>query len=48
MRIRTAGVQLMREDPERFIERNTENLWLRYLNNMFIQGTWAERKRDLQ
>ena len=42
MRIRTAGVQFMRENPERFIESNTENSWLRYLNNMCIQGTWAD------
>ena len=37
MHIRTAGVQFMRENPERFIESNTENSWLRYLNNMCIQ-----------
>ena len=42
MRIRTAGIQFMRENPERFIESNTENSWLRYLNNMCIQGTWAD------
>ena len=41
MHIRTAGVQLMRDNPERFIGSNTKNLWLRYLNNMCIQGTWA-------
>ena len=41
MRIPTAGVQFMRANPERFIESNTENSWLRYLNNMSIQGTWA-------
>ena len=40
--IRTAGVQFMRDNPERFIESNTENSWLRYLNNMCIQGTWAD------
>ena len=36
MRIHTAGVQFtcMRENPERFIESNTENSWLRYLDNM--------------
>ena len=28
--------------PERFVESNTENSWLRYLNNMCIQGTWAD------
>ena len=42
MRIRTAGVQFMRDNPERFIESNIENSWLRYLNNMSIQGTWAD------
>ena len=42
MRIRTAGVQFMRDNPERFIESNTESSWLRYLNNMSIQGTWAD------
>ena len=41
MRIRTAGVQFMRDNPERFFESNTENSWLRYLN-MSIQGTWAD------
>ena len=42
MRIRTAGVQFMRDNPERFIESNTKNSWLRYLNNMSIQATWAD------
>ena len=42
MRIRTAGVQFMRDNPERFIESNTENSWLRYLNNMCIQDTWVD------
>ena len=42
MRIRTAGVQFMRDNPERFNESNAENSWLRYLNNMCIQGTWAD------
>ena len=42
MRIRTAGVQFMKDNPERFIESNTENSWLRYLNNMCIHGTWAD------
>ena len=36
---RTAGVQFMRDNPGRFIESNTKNSWLRYLNNMSIQGT---------
>ena len=38
MQIHTAGVQFMRDNPERFIESNTENSWLRYLNNMCIQS----------
>ena len=42
MCIRTAGVQFMRHNPERFIESNTENSWLRYLNNMCTQGTWVD------
>jgi len=42
MHIRTAGAQFMRDNPERLIESNTENSWLRYLNNMCIQGTWAD------
>ena len=42
MRIRPSGVQFMRDNPERFIESNTENSWLRYLNNICIQGTWAD------
>ena len=41
MHIDTAVVQFMRDSPERFIESNTENTWLRYLN-MSIQGTWAD------
>ena len=42
MHIRTAGVQFMRDNPEKFIESNTENSWLRYPKNMCIQGTWAD------
>ena len=42
VRIRTAGVQFMRDNPEKFIETNTENSWLRCLNDMSIQGTWAD------
>ena len=42
VRIRTAGVHFMRDNPERFIESNTKNSWLRYLNKMSIQGTWAD------
>ena len=32
----------MRDHLERFVASNTENSWLRYLNNMCIQGTWAD------
>ena len=32
----------MRENPERFIESNTEYSWLQYLNNMSMQGTWCD------
>ena len=42
MRLRNAWVQFMRENPERFIESNTENSWLRYLNHISIEGTWAD------
>ena len=28
MRIRTAGVQFMRDNPARFIDSNTQNAWL--------------------
>ena len=42
MRIHTAGVQFMRDNPERFIGSTTENSWLRHLNDMCIQGTWAD------
>ena len=31
MRVRSAGVQYMRDQPERFAESNTQNSWLRYL-----------------
>jgi hypothetical protein len=40
--VRAAGVQYMRDNPERFIESNTENSWLGYLNNMSMQGTWSD------
>ncbi|CAB4022288.1 Hypothetical predicted protein [Paramuricea clavata] len=34
----------MRDNPERFIESNTEISWLEYLNNMSMQGTWGYAK----
>ena len=40
--IRQAGVQYLSNNPERFIESNTENSWDEYiLNNMSMQGTWC-------
>jgi hypothetical protein len=43
LEIRAASIAYMRESPERFIENNTENSWLEYLNNMSMQGTWADQ-----
>ncbi|CAB4028301.1 Hypothetical predicted protein [Paramuricea clavata] len=37
-----AGIAYMRNNPERFIESNTEISWLEYLNNMSMQGTWGD------
>jgi hypothetical protein len=37
--VRAAGIAYMRDNPERFIESNTEVSWLEYLNNMFMPGT---------
>ena len=40
--IRAAGIQYLRENPERFIESNLETSWLEYLENMTMQGTWTD------
>ena len=40
--IRQAGVQYLCNNPERFIESNTENSWNEYINNMSMQGTWCD------
>ena len=40
--IRAAGVQYLRDNPERFIESNLDTSWLEYLSNMSMQGTWAD------
>ena len=40
--IRAAGIAYMRENPERFIENNTEYSWEQYLNSMSMQGTWCD------
>ena len=42
LEIIAAGIAYMRDNPERFIESNTETSWLEYLNNMSIQGTWGD------
>ena len=43
MHVHSAGVQYLRDHSEGFVESNyTENSWLRYVNNMCIQGTWAD------
>ena len=42
LQVRAAGIAYMRENPERFIESNTEMSWLEYLNNMSMQGTWGD------
>ena len=42
MNIRYVGVQYMRNNPERFIESNTDHSWSRYLANMSQQGIWAD------
>jgi len=42
MRVRSARVRYMGDHPERFVENNTEKTWLRYLNNVCFQGTWAD------
>ena len=42
MDIRSVGVQYMRNNPERFIESNTDHSWVTYLTNMSQQGTWCD------
>ena len=40
--IRISGVEYMRENPERFIESNSETSWSEYLSSMSRKGTWAD------
>ena len=40
--IRAAGVNYLRQNPERFIESNLNQSWLEYLENMSKAGTWAD------
>jgi hypothetical protein len=42
LEVRAAGIAYMRDHPEIFIESNTENSWLEYLNNMSMQGSWGD------
>ena len=46
LQIRQAGVQYLSNNPERFIESNTENSWIEYINNMSMQGTWCDALID--
>ena len=40
--VRQAGIHYLRENPERFIESNTQNSWNEYLTNMSLQGSWCD------
>lgn len=40
--IRQAAVQYLRDNPEHFIESNTQNSWNGYLTTMSMRGTWCD------
>ena len=42
LELRATGVRYLTDNPERFIESNTETSWLQYLSRMSMQGTWAD------
>ena len=42
LHIREVGVQYLRDNPESFLERNTEHSWNDYLSNISMQGTWCD------
>ena len=42
LHVREVGVQYLRDNPESFIESNTEHSWNDYLSNMSMQGTWCD------
>ena len=42
LHIREVGVQYLTDNPESFIESNTEHSWNDYLSNMSMQGTWCD------
>ena len=39
--VRQAGVQYPSNNPEHFLESNTENSWNECIKNMSMQGTWC-------
>ena len=42
LEIRSAGIQYMRDNPERFIESVLDSSWSQYISNMSRPGTWAD------
>jgi len=42
MIVHRSGVSFLMNNPERFIESNTDIPWASYLSNMSSQGTWAD------
>ena len=42
LEFRATGLRYLTDNPERFIEGNTETSWLQYLSRMSMQGTWAD------
>ena len=42
LEIRSAGVQYLQNNPERFIESVLDMTWSEYISSMSMQGTWAD------
>lgn len=42
MIVRRSGLSFLMNNPQRFIESNTDIPWASYLNNMSSQGAWAD------
>ena len=42
MIVRRSGLSFLMNNPQRFIESNTDILWASYLSNMSSQGAWAD------
>ena len=38
--IRAAGIQFLRNNPERFIESNLEQSWIQYLNKKYVKSRY--------